>query len=133
MSTAHRQLQSQYGVFLNAFSYTLATSVINNGVETTGHSMLVIAAALCVGLTTLAIASAELAAVADATKGSILGGPAALLAFLLATTSSVLINFLSISLGQWAVALSSEIADALPAAVVGTSLLWLAGVSANLV
>jgi len=133
MSTAHRQLQSQYGVFLNAFSYTLATSVLNNSVETAGHSMLVMATALCVGLTVLAVASSELAIVADAAKGSILGGPAALLAFLLATTSSVLVNFLSISLGRWAVALSTELADALPAAVVGTSLLWLAGVSASLV
>lgn len=131
MST-RSHLNTQFNVFKNAFCYTIASSILTTNVGPENHSMLVVAIALSVGLLFLTYVISILRGIDASLKGSLFEGPADMIVYLSDTASSVLVNFMSIALGRWALNVQVEASDAMIAVTAGVALLWLVGETAGL-
>jgi len=132
--SVRQQLGADYGVFVNAFSYTVATNVLQSNFDNGHHSMLIVAVMLVVLLVALAMVRVEI--VVD--RDSIAAGPVAMFKYVLDTGSTVLVHFLSVAVGQWVsevqtANVSTDTPGAVPAVVLGTAMLWLVGTSAGFV
>lgn len=130
--SAKTHLKQQYSIFVNAFSYTIASSILTSTTNPDSHSPLVIALALSVGLVFLSNLVGVISASRPRLEATLAEGPLDLLLYLATTASSVLVNFLSISLGRWALAVNVEASNAMLAIVAGTGMLWLVGEAAGL-
>ena len=129
-----------YTTFVNAFSYTLAISTVDRMVDTGNHDLLVLAAATALGITLLTRIRDEVEVVHDNLKApetrhinQLTDGPLRMLLFMLSTSVSVLVQFLSSALGKWAIDIAgTTTATVIPTVVVGTALLWLLGAASGL-
>ena len=130
--SARAHLNTQFNTFKNAFCYTIASAILTEDVGPENHSMIVVAIALSVGLVFLSFAIGIVANVDARLKGTAFEGPADLLVYLCDTASSVLVNFMSIALGRWALNVHSEASDAMIAVTAGVALLWLVGEATGL-
>lgn len=134
-----------YGAFESSFSYTLAITTVNRIVDEDGPDLLIIAstAALLTALVSLfdqAITHAlrDVHATARDTRErhvlDLVEGPLQLLLHLSTTATSVLVQFISSALGRWVLELDGarRLDTGIPTVLMGTSLLWLLGMSLGL-
>ena len=128
-----------YSTFVNGFSYTVATSTLNRITDMSGGAdLLVLAAALGLAVILITMVIAEIGAARSRLQNNhdlahvalVVDGPARLLEYLCGIASSILVNFLSATVGQWAMGLGSDDNDAMIGTmVIGVSMLWLLGAS----
>lgn len=127
--------------FLTAFSYTLAITTVDRMVESGDHDLLILSAAVGLSIFLVRFAKDEIEGAERALKEanlaphveSLIHGPVKLLVFLLQTATQVLVQFLSSSLGRWAIMLSGSSAVAIiPTVLIGTALIFLLGTSTGL-
>ena len=133
---------SLYATFVHAFSYTLAIEAVQQLVESGGHDLLVLASVVAILLVLVKLLRSEVDAAFKRLQASpsqwqhtyeLLEGPTQMFIFLLQTSEQVLIQFMSTSLGRWAISLAgSSVATVVPTFALGTALLWLLGASTGL-
>ena len=129
-----------YTTFVNAFSYTLAISTVNSMVDTGGHDLLVLATAVGLAILLISKVETEVRLLHSSLQNpqskhfnELLDGPIRMTLFLLTTSISVLVQFLSSALGKWAIDIAgTTTTTVIPTVIVGTSLLWLLGAATGL-
>ena len=130
-----------FNSFLTAFSYTLAITTVDRLIESGDHDLLILSAAVGISIFLIRIAKNEILSVDAQLKQAnlaphiqtLIKGPVNLLVFLLETTIRVLIQFLSTTLGRWAIMLSGASTLAIiPTVLIGTALIFLLGTSSGL-
>ena len=134
-----------YNAFVSSFSYTLAITTVNRIVDSDGPDLLVIAGTAGLLTVLVSLVDRELSrALADIEQHSdqsgqrhlldLVEGPLQLMLHITTTAAAVLVQFVSTAVGRWVLELDSaaRLDTGLPTVLVGTSLLWLLGMSLGL-
>lgn len=132
MSSA-TQLQAEYTLFVNAFSYSLASTVVAAAVDEVHHSLLLLAVLLAVAVVVLARLRGLLQRAAQAATGAATAGPLRLALFLVGNLLTLTVSLVSVLLGKLVSQVADDVDAVHPTTTTGTlvltglTLLWLLG------
>lgn len=129
-----------YQLFVNALSYTLAVTAIDNYVTSDQNELIMLAFTLTIVSALFLIIESQITAryatIELEKNANLLTGPIGLVSYLLKTTSRVLVHFLSTTVGRWVMTLTPgdlRLGDTVTAVGVSVAMIWLLGTSVGLI
>ena len=129
-----------YQLFVNALSYTLAVTAIDNYVTSDQNELITLAFTLTIISALFLIIESQItaryASLTNIKTAEMLKGPVGLVSYLLKTTSRVLVHFLSTTVGRWVMTLTPadlRLGDTITAVAVSVAMIWLLGSTVGLI
>lgn len=127
------QLHTEYTLFVNAFSYSVASTVISSAIDEAHHSLLLLAVLMAVVVVALARMRDLLRRAAETAHSSAARGPLRLGLFLVSNLVTLTVSLVSLLLGKLVGKVADDVDAVHPTAttvtlvVTGLTLLWLLG------
>ena len=137
MTSTYAEAHNVYQSFISAFTFTLATTTVNNIVKANSYNLIVLALTMLMATCILTMSirgvrhlKTSLIAPGANKSNQLLIGPTQLLMFLLETSRSISVHFMSTVIGRWVLLLAKDDNDTstlIPTIIIGMTLLWLLG------
>jgi hypothetical protein len=128
-----------FDVFVNALSFTLSITAVQQYVTSNTSELITLVCTIAVLAAFFVVLETQISdrfkSIRPGGTARLLAGPVGLLTHLLRTTTQVLVNFLSVTVGRWVMTLTPtdiQFWDTVTAVLLGVSLLWFVGISVGL-